>query len=324
MNTAHSEADKEIDSNSEDARKARIQLQQVQSSFQVIWLIVLMLSASRWICYLSFLEGGDFLVELLLCCVPSCTIAQLTIATVALSWRVGNTKEGWQRFRKRAIALIATELVIVGLLGVYFYGEGHVPYGLDIFANPEGVFLGCILIPIAMLLLHALPVYFLIDFCRRQGYEVVNTKLTAMPREAIQWKYQFRIRDLMIITLLASIVLAIVQFMDKGIVGSDLRHVFSEHMLVIAIGFLGILLMIAIASFQGSRSWFWQILGMMMLCVVMSVMQIAFVDFGFGILPLIVGHLIVNELYLLILVIVWKLLESSGWRIIREGEAVSG
>lgn len=252
---------------------------------------------------------------------PAITLSQAVIAAVAFSWKVGATQE-WREELFRG----ARRLGLIELVGLVFMLVGNL-----ITINPPmemrremvaQFYLFVVTFLLVMLVGHFLPMMLQIGWLRSRGFEIVNVVQRQLPGEPLRW--QFRIRDLMIITAIASLLLAPIPLL--GISELDVFFFVSLawRLAILTLGTLSITLALAAGAFWGSYNWVNQFQVAFVSWIVITVLEVGlcfyFVELGYWEINIVLSVLLVicNAIFVSILQGTWFYLEAKGWRLVLE------
>lgn len=277
-----------------------------EPEMRALWVIVILITVFRCLFYLTvalpvWVLFGAF--------VPSLSLAQLTIVAVAVGWRIENGKGGWGKIFFRSIWLVGIELLFLAFMLAEMY-----------FGNPDSIsitelfYLFLVIAPISAVLLHVLPVILLLSWFRCKGFEIVNVTLPEVPRERKNW--QFRIRDLLFVTVAASLAFAPLRSMNGTILWEMVLGIYSWPVLGFALGSLVIVASVAFGSYYVSENRSGQSAVPVIACVTVSILEallcvpVDFLSFAS------IGFLFVNGIYAAVLQAAWYYMETHDWRIV--------
>lgn len=231
---------------------------------------------------------------------------------VALAWRVGSTAKGWMElwtwcFRWGSLGLFCSATLFIS----------DITQTLGFKAALEQWYLITVFFPLVIFLLHTLPVYALVVVLQRRGYEIVHDEAMELPREGVRW--QFHIRDLMIATLVASLLLAPLAYMDLNSLASALGIFASWRMLAHAAGKFVIVYFLAKIFSDTSIEWSGRVGSAVTTMIFISILESAIAWPLQGFCLVCFGLIFLNAIYVGMLLRAWAHLEGYGWRIVLEG-----
>lgn len=241
----------------------------------------------------------------------------MTILAASLVWKEGATAKGWKLFWRSFFSLWGMELLV--LVGVFiylaWYGNGFdrnaLTLSVDFF-----YMLGIFSLP-AFFLLHGLPVILLMCCFRMLGFGMKNAFTANLPQ--VPWRWQFRIRDLIVLTFVVSCLMAPLPLVDSEHLLFLLGLYVTREALLIAIGsFLVVLFLTLMLILQRKvRRWpLWIVIAVLVIFAI-SILQTS--RFSSRALPQTLS-LAINTVHFVTLLLAWICLANKGWRIVREGD----